>query len=146
MEPMIELRKKANYLTHEWLRSSSTIERNHSKNKISQEEMRATMIEASARLDYLLRMHQPHSQFLSLSDEYIFDFAFRPAIESNINWKPTKRDWESIEKHVSRRIDFNRVVASELPEDQWIIGYQWFGGGSWDISVTFDGKTLVKSL
>jgi hypothetical protein len=144
MEIAYETRKVANYLTNDWLRCSRPIEINHSKNKISQEEIKAAMIEASARLDYLLRIHKPHSRFVSLPEEYIFDFAFKLAIVNNMKWKPTKRDWESMKKFTSKRIYIHKIISSEVPPEQWMIALMWWGGSRWDVSTIFDGEKLIK--
>lgn len=131
-------REQANAITLYSLRNT-ILEDYHPK--VTQQEMKLTMIEASARIDFLLK----ERRFFKMPAEETFEFAFRRAITNNCKPRFTSTEWaalqvESIDKiHVLHSIHSKSRVEFGL----FLIGQWYFGCQSWDYHSRFDGNKVL---
>ena len=141
---VLTTREQSNQITQWCLRNNSPLEDYHAAGKITQSEMKPTMIEASARIDYLLRTRR----FFRWSPERIFDFAFREAIVNNTVGPLTEKEWNdlsSISCGNLAGIQPNHKANRRLYMLFLIANIFYGSAANWDIRTLFDGTKLVHS-
>lgn len=139
---VLTTREQANQITQWCLRNNSTLEDYHAAGKITQSEMKPTMIEASARVDYLLRTRR----FFKWPPERIFDFAFMEAITNNCAASLTEKEWDAL-RNISCR-NLAGIQANHMANRRFhmlfLIANIFYGSAaSWDTGTFFDGAKLV---
>jgi hypothetical protein len=141
---VLTTREQSNQITQWCLRNNSPLEDYHTAGKITQAEMKPTMIEASARIDYLLRT----KRFFRWAPERIFEFAFREAIVNNSVATLTGKEWS-----VLRSICCGNLVGIQANHRAdrrfyvlFLIANIFYGSAAnWDTTTLFDGTKLVHS-
>ena len=138
---VLSKREQANQITQWCLRNNSPLERYHYR--ISDDEMKAAMIEASARVDYLLRT----GRFFRWAPEAIFDYAFREAIENNCRASFSRREWDELRAKSSENllgIQANRR-ANRRFYMLFLVANPFFStAADWDVRTYFDGTELYE--
>lgn len=140
---ILTTREQANQVTQWCLRNNSPLEDYHAAGKITQSEMKPTMIEASARVDYLLRTRR----FFRWPPERIFDFAFREAITSNCVASLTEKEWNVLRNRSCRNlveIQTNRMANRRFYMLFLVANIFHSSAASWDTKTLFDGEKLVQ--
>lgn len=141
---VLATREQANQITQWCLRNNSPLEDYHAAGKITQSEMKPTMIEASARVDYLLRTRR----FFRWPPERIFDFAFREAITNNCATSLTEKEWNILGGRSCRNLA--GIQANHMANPRFymlfLIANIFYGSvASWDTETLFDGENLVHT-
>jgi len=139
---VLTTREQSNQITQWCLRNNSPLEAYHAAGKITQSEMKPTMTEASARIDYLLRT----KRFFRWPPERIFDFAFREAIVNNTVGALTEKEWSALSS-----ISCGNLVGIQANHGAnrrfymlFLIANIFYGSAvNWDTRTLFNGTKLV---
>lgn len=135
-------REQANQITQWCLRNNSPLEGYH--DRISQTEMKATMIEASARIDYLLRTRN----FFGWPPEMIFDFAFEEAISNNCRASFTEEEWTALREQSSENLLGIQATHKSNPRLYMTFlasNLFYASAADWDVKTVFDGTRLRRN-
>jgi hypothetical protein len=137
-------REQANQITQWCFRNNSALEDYHAAGMITQTEMKPTMIEASARIDYLLRTRR----FFRWAPKRIFDFAFREAIANNCAGSLTEKEWSVLRSRSCTNlagIQANRLANRRFYMLFLIANVFYSSASSWDTDTLFDGAKLIHT-
>ena len=137
-----DARKKANAITVYCFRDT-VLEDYHSDGFISDNEMKNTSIETSARIEYLLL----EGRFDSMKPKDIFEFTFKTAYKNNVAKDLTKQMWATLKREADRYITVIQYTKANYPSY-----YELFLLNTWrhhahyyDESIKFDGKGLTDN-
>ena len=137
-----DVRKKANAITAYCFRNT-VLENYHSEGFISDNEMKNTSIETSARVEYLIVV----GRFDLMKPKDIFEFTFKMAYKNNVAKDLTKPMWTALKREADRHIATIQYMKANNPRlYELSLLWTWSGYAHYyDESIKFDGERLTDN-